>query len=205
VLEREGRVFVYVYGGVEAGAGGAAPTGSLVVLEWREEGGEDVLAVVSPPGGIGALPATYGHALVPLPSGDGRQRALAVGADVGGIESFPFALRLTFHPSATFFPFEIETEAVAPPDTALVQFGATPVLPGLVVLSGGAPPEAAPTANLRLYADGADRFFTFPAHVRLRFARFRHSATLLPSGRILALGGVAAADVLDQAELIGPN
>jgi hypothetical protein len=211
-LGDDGRMFVYAYGGLEPGVDALRATGTLVVMELRPEGGTTVLATLSPAGGVGTLPPTFAHALLALPPEDDAFRALAVGTDVTGAGRASRAQRLTFRPSTTFFPFEVAAADVAPPDTALGQFGAAPVEPGLLLLSGGGllPPSstAAPASDaLRLYADAAGRFFPFPAAVGLRAPRARHSATLLPSGRILLLGGVGkdATDALAQAELIGPE
>jgi hypothetical protein len=212
-LEDDGRVFVYVYGGLEPGTDTLQPTGTLVVMALRDEGGTPTLETLSPPGGIGAFPEAFAHALLPLPPADGAFHALAVGTDVTDAARVPLALRLTFRPSASFSPFEVSTEALAPPAVSLGQFGAAPVagVPGLFLLSGGGtlPPSstaALPSDSLRLLADAAGRFFTFPGDVRLRTPRARHTETLLPSGRILVVGGVGpGAAVLAQAELIGPN
>lgn len=208
-LDDGGRVFVYVYGGLEARASDVAPSGSLVVTELRQADGRDVLTVVSPPGGIGGLPPAEGHALLALPPTDGLTRALATGAALDTPEPSPFALRLTFRPSETFPPFEVALASVSPPEDALRSFGATEVAPGLVLVAGGTTPPfdaASASSALRLYADDARRFFTFAEDVRLRVPRSGHTATLLPSGRILVAGGVSTSSgVLAQTELIGPN
>lgn len=209
VLERDGRVFVYVYGGLEFSGGAVRPTGTLVVMEVRNSGGMTTLATLSPPGGIGALPVTFAHAFAALPSEDAEERFLSVGTDATGGARASLAQRLVFRSSNVVFPYEIAVADLDPPEVALGQFGAAPVMPGLVVLSGGGllPPSstAAPASDaLQLFADGPGRFFPFPTFVRLGTPRARHTATLLPTGRILLLGGVGTdGAALAQTELLG--
>ena len=208
----DGRQYVYAYGGLEWAAGSVAATGSLVAFELRVEEGVESLVTLSPPGGLGALPPTFAHALLPLPAVGDARRALAVGGLAGGNLGTPLAYRLRFRPSSTFFPFEVTDERTGAPDEALGQAGGATIEPGLLFFSGGGPlntlntPGAPASPGLRVYADGADRFFAFPAENGLLVPRARHTATLLPSGRILALGGVGPdLQPLAQAEFIGPN
>jgi hypothetical protein len=60
----------------------------------------------------------------------------------------------------------------------------------LVLIAGGRDAAAVVSATLSVYADDAERYFHVPpAAGQLRVARFGHTATLLPSGRIALVGG----------------
>jgi len=194
-LQREGRLFVYLYGGRGRLSGGSFGTRSdLTVLEFRATSSGDSLVNLSPEGGIGALAPVAEHVLVPLPPDDDAARLLAAGTYTApGSPASPVAARLRFRPSSFFFPFEVLEEPVSPLLVARTGHAATPFLSSNALVAGGRSPDGTPLSSLEVFADEVGRFFRFPTDdVALRVARHSHTATLLPSGRILLAGGVDA-------------
>ncbi len=209
VLTDQNRTFVYLYGG--RGPLGTAEVGTrsdVTVLEVRSTAGVDSLVNLSPGGGVGAFPPAANHVQLPLPPQGGYVRSLVAGtyAEPGGGTAAPVAFRFLQTPSAFFFPFETLEESLPPMRENRIAHAGAPFSPGLALLAGGRTPGGTVVRSMEVFADGAGRFFAGPASRHLRTPRQRHTATLLPSGRILLLGGTnAQGTVLASAEIIFPD
>ena len=179
----------------------------VTVLEVRSTSEGDSLINLSPGGAVGAFPAVARHIQLPLPNEGGFLRTLAAGTyePPGGGESNPVSFRFLYTPSTFFFPFEVFEESLPPMQMLRVDHAAALATPGLAILTGGRTPDGIVLDNIEVSADEAGRFFRFPSSTALRTARHRHTATLLPSGRILLLGGVnASGTTIASAEYILP-
>ena len=203
-----GRTFVYLFGGRGIVAGSAVGTRSdVTVLEVRSTSAGDSLINVSPGGAVGAFPAVAHHIQLPLSNEGGFLRTFAAGTyePPGGGESNPVSFRFLYTPSTFFFPFEVFEESLSPMQVPRVGHAAALATPGLAILTGGRTPDGSVVDNLEVFADEAGQFFRFPSSTALHTARHRHTATLLPSGRILLLGGVnTSGTMIASAEYILP-
>jgi len=84
--------------------------------------------------------------------------------------------------------------------TSRVDFTATPLLNGKVLVTGG---DAAGTAELYNPTDD-----TWSTTDTISTSRYKHTATLLPNGKVLVAGGAAdtsGGDTLSTAELYNPT
>ncbi len=202
------RTFVYLYGGRGIVGGSAVGTRSdVTVLEVRSTSAGDSLINVSPGGAVGAFPAVAHHIQLPLPNEGRFLRTFAAGTyePPGGGESNPVSFRFLYTPSTFFFPFEVFEESLSPMQVPRVGHAAALATLGLAILTGGRTPDGTMLDNIEVFADEAAQFFRFPPSTALRTARHRHTATLLPSGRILLLGGVnASGTTIASAEYILP-
>ena len=158
----------------------AAPASAL---EWKQPAGEELsLGLLQP-------------ALVPLPDG----RTLVVGGLTGALNALaPVAEAYLIDPAASQ-----PIQAVAPMSTARHGHTATLLPGGRVLVAGGhgAYPGTDALGSAEIY-DPATNTWT-PAET-LGAARAFHSATVLPGGRVLLLGGVSGATTLDSAESFDP-
>jgi hypothetical protein len=193
VLQAAGRTFVYLVGGRGPLGGGVGTPSSVVIAEFKAGAAGDSLVTLTPAGGAGTLAPVTAPAAVALPPRNGNPRALVAG--LYAPDGLPVASRLVFLPGGGFYPFQVLEAFPAPPETprdaaALAPLGAGG---GLALLLGGRDATGAPSARLDVYADDARRFFRVPPdRAALRGNRFGHTATLLPSGRMLVVGGFTA-------------
>ncbi len=208
-LSDQGRTFVYLFGGRGIVSGSAVGTRSdITVLELRSTAVGDSLINLSPGGAIGAFPPVARHIQLPLPNEGDFVRTFVAGTyeppDGAGIT--PVSFRFRYTPSTFFFPFEVLEGPL--PSLQVLRSGHAGALvaPGLAIIAGGRSPDGAVLNDIEVFSDEAGQFFRFPASVVLRNARHAHTATLLPSGRILLLGGVnSTGTILDSAEYILPS
>lgn len=207
-LSDDGRNFVYLYGGRGIANGSTVMTRSdITVLEVRSHPSGDSLINVSPGGAVGAFPAVANHIQLPLSEQSEFLRSIAAGTyePPGGGESNQVAFRFLYTPSMFFFPFEVFEEAVPPMQTRRIGHAAATLLPRHPIMIGGKDPGGTVLEGLEAFSDEAGRFYSFPASITLRTARYSHTATLLPSGRILILGGInSAGTTISTAEFILP-
>ncbi len=203
-----GRTFIYLYGGRGIVDGSDVGTRSdVTVLEVRSTPAGDSLINLSPGGAIGAFPAVAHHVQLPLPNEGGFLRTFTTGTyePPDGGESNPVSFRFLYMPSTFFFPFEVFEESLPPMQVPRVGHAAALATPGLAILTGGRTPDGTVLDGIEVFADEARLFFRFSSSTALRTARHRHTATLLPSGRILLLGGVnASGTTIASAEYILP-
>ena len=203
------RTFVYLYGGRGIVGGSSVGTRSdVTVLEVRSAPEADSLINVSPGGAVGAFSAVAHHIQLALPEEGGFLRTIIAGTyePPDESESNPVAFRFLYTPSTFFFPFEVFEHGLPPMQEARVGHAAARAAPGLVILSGGRSPGGTVLEGLEVFVDAAGQFFHFPSSTTLRTARHRHTATLLPSGRILLLGGVnASGTTVASAEYVLPT
>lgn len=206
VLSDGARTFVYLYGGRAPLGSGVGTLSSLTILELRQTAAGDSLLNLSPAGGVGALAPAAGHVQLSLEAGGLAARTLVAGAYAppdDPANATALAFRLLYQPSSLFFPFEVIEQPVEPPRVLLNEQAGAALADGLLLLAGGRTPEGAVRADLVAFADGASRFFRFPDGVALRTPRRRHTATRMPSGRILVAGGLnAAGTTLASTELV---
>lgn len=206
LLVEDGRTFVYLYGGRGPSTLSSVGTRSdVTVLEVRTTAGVDSLINLSPGGAVGAFPALADHMQVPLPPQDGFRRSLAAGTyvDPASADRAPVAFRFLYSPSTFFFPFELFEDSVPTLRTDRTAHAGAVLAPGVALVTGGQTPDGDVLRTLEVFADEAGRFFSGAASSTLRTPRQRHTATLLPSGRILLLGGThTAGSVLSSAELV---
>ena len=207
-LTDEGRTFVYLFGGRGIVSGSAVQTRSdVTVLEVRSTSAGDSLINLSPGGAVGAFPAVAHHIQLPLQDEGGFLRTLVAGTyqppDGGG--TTPVAFRFLYTPSTFFFPFEVLEESLPFMQVPRIDHAGALVTPRLAFATGGRTPDGIVLDNLEVFSDEARQFFLFPASTALRTARHQHTATLLPSGRILLLGGVnISGTTIGSAEYILP-
>ena len=80
-----------------------------------------------------------------------------------------------------------------PLDPSRTRHAAVRLQPGLVLILGGRGPAITSARDdLVLFAEEANRYFRFPSSIRLPFPIFGHTATILPSQRILLAGGFSS-------------
>ena len=207
LLTDDDLVFIYLYGGRGPLGAGIGTLSSVTVLEVNTTESSMTLTNRSSSGGLGGFPAVAEHVQVPLPMKDEFLRSLTAGAyeSPDGAVSDPVDFRFLFASSSIFAPFEIFEERVASMQEPRLNHAGAVLLPGLAVFSGGRRSDGATLGSLEVFADEAGRFFSFPSTIQLRTPRQRHSATLLPSGRILHIGGInASGTILASSELLLP-
>lgn len=204
----EGRTFVYLFGGRGIVSGSAVGTRSdITVLELRSTATGDSLINLSPGGAVGAFPAVAQHIQLPLPDEEEFLRTFVAGTyqapEGGGIT--PVAFRFLYTPSAFFFPFEVLEEPLPSLQIPRIGHAAALLSPGLAIITGGRTSDGEVLDDIEVFSDEAGRFFRFPTLTALRSTRERHTATLLPSGRILLLGGVnMSGTTIASAEYVLP-
>jgi hypothetical protein len=116
----------------------------------------------------------------------------------GNSQSGPLATAELYDPATDIW------STTAPMNEARTYFTATPLPSGLVLVVGGARPRNGPPdtlATAELYDPAAD---SWSATGPLNVARFQHTATLLPSGKVLVVGGNSPSGALATAELYDP-
>ncbi len=207
-LSDRGRTFVYLFGGRGIVSGTAVQTRSdVTVLELKSTAIGDSLINISPGGAVGAFPAVAHHIQLPLLNEGGFFRALTAGTYETPDDSNadPVSFRFLYAPSDFFFPFEVFEETLPTMRIARTAHAAALASPELAIIAGGRMADGTTLDNIEVFADEASRFFSFPSSSVLRTARYGHTATLLPSGRILILGGInAVGTTIASAEYILP-
>ena len=206
-FEREGRTFVAVVGGQRAGTPRPTTPGTIAVVEVRPDG---VVETVTPDGGVGPFVAVPRGAGAVVAAGGGATAALVTGLTPAGAGVDPAAARVAAaEPTNALFPFDLLQETVGRPREPRTAAAAAPFGDpgeGLALLTGGQNAGGAALASVELYGDAARAFFAFPLDAALRTPRAGHTATRLPSGRILVAGGRdESGAVLSSYELLYPQ
>ncbi|MDX1440049.1 MAG: kelch repeat-containing protein, partial [Rubricoccaceae bacterium] len=209
VLEGESGTYLYVFGG--RGPIDTAPIGTrgdVSVLEYKSTAEGDSIINLSPGGAIGAFPAVSNHTQLPLSRNGPTHRSLVAGTYVleSDLSFEAVAFRKLASPSSFFFPFELVQQDLPAMRENRVELAAALLRTDIAVLFGGRSPEGDILRSLELFSDQGGQFFSFPSSTALRVPRRQHTATLLPSGRILVLGGIDAfGTTLSSGELLLPT
>ena len=183
VLTRDGRTYVYVYGGIVPAGSGTAESGTVDIFEYVP-GAPARLDRLTPPGGAGDFPALAQGVQVPT---------AALESVVFGLSKRDedVAQRLVWRTPGTLYPFSLTSRAARPLITPREAAAGTPLEGpgGLALVAGGRSGQGQPLASIEVYASAIDRTFRFPAEASLASPRFSHTATILSGGRILIAGG----------------
>jgi hypothetical protein len=183
-LQRDGRIYVYVFGGLQPAQIGAAPVGTVAILEWLD-GPEPRLRLLSPSLGAGAFPALESHVQIDVPARSGMAATSVV---LGDRASFVFEWRVP----GTLYPFDLRRSALPEPDAPRTGAAAVALGDGVTLLVGGRTPTGAALGRVEVYADAARRLFALPESLWLGVPRYGHAATILGGGRMAVLGGTAS-------------
>ena len=189
VLQREGRTYVYLIGGLVPSGGALVPSATADIYEYVV-GEVGQLVRLSPDGGVGI--GIDGRSARPLVGATtapvGVQESVVYGLDGDGD---PVAQRLSWRVPGTTYPFSLvgfNAAALGQPrtDAAAVDAG-----DGLAVVTGGRGPTGSVLTQrtLEVYVRAIDRTFGFPSDVELGQPRAGHTATNFGGGRILVAGG----------------
>lgn len=178
------RTLVYVYGGLDAGAGlGVGEIGTVAILEWLPP---DRLVRLSPPIGAGGFPTSAFHAQFDF---TGRpDRAVVVG-DAG-------ASRFTWREPGTNYPFDMQRAPQPGLPTPRRAAAVAPVGAGLWLVAGGRTASGDVSGAVEIYAPGIGRGFRLGPDGALAFPRAHARAAILSGRRIAIVGGVASSGAL---------
>lgn len=151
------------------------------VQRFRVEGDRLVLLDPAPGGSLG-LKAVAGHVQVPLSAA--LSPTLVSGTYFAGATPDPVSAVVTAGPDAS-----LRAQPTAPPLIARTRHAAAPLRSGYAALLGGLNEARQETySEAELYAVPAERYFLFPTELAPA-KRYGHTATKLPSQRILLVGG----------------
>lgn len=181
-LVLDGVVVITLYGGVDS-QGGALRT--VDVYRWDE----GTLTQLSPPGGVsGGFPAYEAPTLARI-GARGVSEGSAVIFGLPDATNAPSAYSFDWlAPTGPRFPFDLVGSIVTPLSTPRDDAAAV-FIDGFVLVSGGTAADGTALDTFEAYVPSVDRTFRFPDSIRLRIPRTDHTATLLPGGRILIVGG----------------
>lgn len=175
-------VVITLFGGVDS-RGAALRT--VDVYRWDD----GTLTQLSPPGGVsGGFPAYAAPTLASIGArgvSEGSAVIFGVPDATDGLTAYSFDW---LAPSGPRFPFDLEGSAITPLTTPRENAAAV-FLNGFVLVAGGTAADGTTLSTFEVYVPSVDRAFRFPDSIRLRIPRADHTATLLPGGRILIVGG----------------
>ena len=182
-LAVDGVFVLYLYGGLDDRN---APSNTFDVFRWDD----GTLVRLSPPLGTGggsfpAFPAPVIASVTPRGVAEASSVVFGRSADAEA----PTALRFDWLAATSpTYPFDLEARGAAP--LAAPRSGAAAVATdGFALVSGGTLANGTVTGTFEAYVPSVDRTFRFDGAAGLRTPRTDHSATLLPDGRILIVGG----------------
>ena len=182
-LTVDGIFVLYVYGGRDDRD---APSNTFDVFRWDD----GTLVRLSPPLGTGGggFPAFSAPVIVSVPPRGVFEASSAV-FGLSPDDEAPTALRFDWLAATSpTYPFDLEARRATP--LADPRSGAAALaVDGFALVSGGTLANGTVAGTFEAYVPSADRAFRFGDAVRLRTPRTDHSATLLPDGRILIVGG----------------
>lgn len=182
ILTLDGVTVLTLFGGVDSRG---APLRTADVYRWDE----GTLTQLSPPGGIsGGFPAYAAPVLARIGArgvSEGSAVVFGLPEATDGETAYSFDW---LAPSSPGFPFVLAGRPIAPLSTPRENAAAV-FLDGFVLVSGGTAADGTTLDTFEVYVPSVNRTFRFPDSIRLRIPRADHTATLLPGGRILIVGG----------------